>query len=528
MGTTSSATINVALDAAMVAPGTATTGKVYLSVNNEKVDAESLMLRIVGGEYTLIKHATGSGDERRVHNYYSSSIFLDYAFPLTVVQDGCFRKGQYEFPFSFTLPPGVLPTMGAATQSGQNSGHCSVKYSMEVKLHRRGWMTWDVKNSRELTVLGTPVQHIPKFGTYLPPSEYPLHFCCCYKVGNVRLGLSTETSLLAAGETFDVSYVVQNNSTSRIKALELEVVEVVTWRSRMFTATKSSQLFHKRLEQGDIQFDLSAINPNDSATVGGNGTISNPDILKELKEILDSRRHCCPVNLPPSARPTMDGSLIDVEHFLKVRIATPFGTSDPEILSRLTVHRYGIQAAPVIETDGSIYTPMAMSLPAGWNATVAQPVTVPTPPYAVATAYETEDVKGPSDFTPSAPDFNYNGTANLFQILTKTYDQPGEFKKWCEWCNENQADILTAPDYATLFKTLRKTFDQIAVAEQLAISSSGISCAHIASALSTCLAAVKTDVAKKLSTKCNDKQNKTTVKDKLSQFEWMCVEASYN
>jgi hypothetical protein len=523
---TTSATLNVVINSPSIIPGVPVQGRVYLMVNHDRVEAETLMLRITGGEYTCVRYVSGNGEHRNHHSAHSTSIFLDLAFPLASSQDGYFRRGQYEFPFTFTLPTGVLPSMGA-TIPGDHGGHCSVTYTVEVKLHRRGWFKWDIKHHQELWVLGTPVQHIPSYSTYLPPVEYPLTFWCCYKVGNVRLGLSTANSLLAAGQTFDINYVIQNNSTSRVKAMEVVLLEVVIFRAQGRTASASNILWENRLTEQEMQVDLSPVsNPNDSVSIGGSPVITNQQIIQQLKEILDSRRYRSPASVPSSARTTMDGNLIDVEHYLKIRIATPFGTSDPEIATKLSVHRYGIQSTPYAVTS-SIMPPMHQTpnqLPPNWHAQVAPPAQVPLPSYTQPQIFDSNEVPGPVDFTPMAPQLQYQGVPALFQVLSHTYDQPAEFQKWC---SQNNADVLTPQDMGMLFKVLRKTFDQIAVADQLVTARTEITCAHLAATLNCCLLVVKIDIVKKLSVRCSDKENKAMIKDQMSPFEWMCVEECF-
>jgi hypothetical protein len=522
MGNVSAATINLVIANQSIIPGIPVQGKVYLSVNHEKVDAESLMLRITGGEYTCIRQVTQQGEHAHVHSHKNTSAFLDLTFPLAVVQDGCFRKGQYEFPFTFTLPTGVLPSMGA-TLPGNDGGHCSVSYTVEVKLHRRGWFKWDVKHHQELWVLGTPVQHIPNFVTYLPPVEYPLNFFC-FKRGTVRLGLYTTTSLLAAGESFDVNYVIQNNSTSRIKAMEIFLYEVIIWRADGITRTLRNILFQKRLDSSEIQVDLSPVDPNQNS-IDGSVVITNQQVLAELKEILDSRRHRYPCVVPSSARTTMDGNLIDVEHWLTIRIATPFGTSDPEISTKLTIHRYGIQSAPYAVTSSIMpAAPTPTQLPANWNAVVAPPAQIPIPSYSQPNIYNSNEIPQPQDYSAPPPNLNYQGVQNLFQILTMTYDQPKDFEIWCQM---NNADVLTPQEFGILFKLLRKVFDQIAVANILVTARTELICGHIYEAMRNCLPAVKLDIIKKLAIRCIDKPNYSFIQDQLTPFEWMCVESSF-
>ena len=65
------------------------------------------------------------------------SIFLDVSVPLTISSDGYISRGQYEFPFSFVIPPGVESSMSCEIE-GKNGGFAGIIYSIEARIHRRG------------------------------------------------------------------------------------------------------------------------------------------------------------------------------------------------------------------------------------------------------------------------------------------------------------------------------------------------------------------------------------------------------
>jgi hypothetical protein len=550
MGGTASATIKVKLDdsSKVTFPGAQMKGRVYLMVHKERVEAESIMLRITGGEYTCIVLGgrRSDGDTTPLHYYVSTALFLDIAFPLTVVRNGFFLKGQYEFPFVFTLPTGILPTMIARSGPGSDA-RCEVRYEIETKLHRRGWMKWAVEGFREFIVLANPMNDIPSFSTYLPPVKYPLTFMC-FNVGNVCIGLSSENGLIAAGEGFDVNFVVENNSKKAIKAIQLEVFEIISWTATKRTVSKTNILFLKRFEQGDLEFALSK-NTNSS---GSNNDVKT---LAELNEILDSGRFRQHFTIPADAFPTVQGKLLRVQHFVKLTVFTSYGTSDIEILSKIIVHRCGLPTPsqqqfwsqnPHSARNPAIYPEFQpqqqfqpqpqqhqqkqhQQLPSDWHAVVAEATMVPTPQFAIAVVVVNDrESPGPCDYTVIPPPVNYQGIDNLFQVLSRTYDPPGQFIKWC-FQRKNKVESLTPEHFAKLFKILKNPFDQIKVVNLLVEAHSEITCAHIAAAISTCSPLLKVDVVKKLSVNCRDKQQyKAVVRSKLESYEWTRVENCFS
>lgn len=524
MGVQASAHLAINIDNPSIVPGTVVSGTVYLAVNKDRVDAESLILRIVGGEYTCVKYTTSNGKHHHHHQVHGTAIFLDLSYPLALTPGGYFVKGQYEFPFRFCLPQGVLPSMGAMLP-GEHGGHCSISYAVEAKLHRKGFFNWDVQHKKEFWVLGPPVAHLPNYPTYIPPIEVPLNFFGCCKRGNVRLGISTDKSVLAAGEQFEVHYVIQNNSTSRMKAMEIDIRENVIWRAQGQTRVLSTNLFHRRLEQNTIGLDISPANQNDTVDVGSL-VIQNHDILLHLKNILDSRQFKCPVQIGANARTTTDGNLIDVEHYLVVSIKTPFGTSDPEVTSKITVHRYGIQATPFAVPTGYMQTntQVPAQLPPNWHA-VAQPTAnLPVPSYAPPTVYDTPESPHNPDLVAPAPVVRqYKGVQNLFQVMQSSYTPVTEFQKWCE---QNPADELSPQDLQIVYQIVKRVIEQLSITEHVLQFRSFITCTHVAAILQVAQDQIKTEIVNKLAKKIVDKENVGMIRDRMTPFQFMCVEQS--
>lgn len=84
-------------------------------------------------EKVQVRFTTGNGRTWA----FDQSIFLDVNVPLTISSNGYFPRGQYEFPFSFVIPPGVESSMRCDIE-GNDGGFAEIKYCIEARIHRRG------------------------------------------------------------------------------------------------------------------------------------------------------------------------------------------------------------------------------------------------------------------------------------------------------------------------------------------------------------------------------------------------------
>ena len=101
----------------------------------------------VGKEHSHVHwtttHTSGSGKNRRTttrhHHAYRDRTLVAIDVPLGTFPEGVVRPGNYEFPFSATLPAG-LPSVMAASGGG---GDCRVTYTLKARLHKPSWYKWD-------------------------------------------------------------------------------------------------------------------------------------------------------------------------------------------------------------------------------------------------------------------------------------------------------------------------------------------------------------------------------------------------
>jgi hypothetical protein len=577
------ATIAIVIDQNIIVPGSEITGKVYLDVKQERIDGESLVIRLVGSEHTCAKWTTTTQRNNKSHTVRHSShshcVFLDLPFSLSTMSQGYFSRGQYEFPFSFILPFGINPCM-EATLPGEHGGFCNITYRMEARLHRKGWFKWDVSNTAYFWVTGQSELSIPQCPAYIPPQQQDVRFCYFLNRGNITFGLHTPNSFLKPGEPFDISYIVQNNSHATVKAIELAVLETVIWHSGGRQRSLVVPLFTRRLERETLQLDLTPLkvkerlareeNQQSASSVTtparkvermGNFIVDH-NMLQELKSILDKKSYFVSGNINPNARISLTGTLIQVNHLLQMKIVTTFGTNNPLVSFPITIHRHGMMipsynnALPAIETsqvspvtvrevgivnyeeneDGYDHSDRNISpsaavvavpkeLPSDWSPVIAHPVVIPAAVYATPVLSEGSEQIPQNFYTPSAPVMNYDGFSSLQSVLKHTFYPVGEFQTWLTY---NSADSLTAEQLQVLFSMIPNVIDQLTVLELLVTSRSFFNMNHIISVLQSCSSMIKTEIVQKMSGKCVDKNRKDLLKNYLTAFEYICIEHCFN
>jgi hypothetical protein len=223
-GNSNAATISISIDSddGLVIPGKEISGKVYVRVLKETVGAQSLTLKVVGEETTLIDSS------RDLYNQSSDTeVFFvkNMEFALTEAETG----ETCVIPFTFNLPYGLPPSM--KFKSSQNKRDlCSVNYRVEVKM-----IKYQKKLLSSPTPLVTAKNSFPFYVPYQPVMT----------ASNLLPAYIPEISLNCDDKLFNLG----SCSTASIHQAELRVVETVSWNadghSTNFTKTLSSKTVSK-------------------------------------------------------------------------------------------------------------------------------------------------------------------------------------------------------------------------------------------------------------------------------------------
>lgn len=94
------------------------------------------------------------------------------------------------------------------------------------------------------------------------------------------VGAALSDTTLGVGESAVLNYAVKNESTARIKAIEVMVIEQTRWRARGHSAARRNTLFQKRM---DIDADQASSDDNDASTPIGLALEAKKKVQHESK-----------------------------------------------------------------------------------------------------------------------------------------------------------------------------------------------------------------------------------------------------
>jgi hypothetical protein len=227
-------------------------GTLYLNIDKDSISADNLNLKFYGLESTSIEYEVNVGEDTSTRHEKKD-------YQLICIDCVLFRfngqatRGRYAYPFSFNLPVG-LP----GSQGSRIIGNCFfIEYFLEAKLHRNGMMVWDCKKTLDI-VIKDPPYYSTKIPSALEPISKPVYFCGCFKTGTMTLIANIDSTNVFTDEIFQIDYIVQNNSSSKVLFIEIDVREIHHFRADIRSYNKTSTVHKQRIRgtTGPSSFDI--------------------------------------------------------------------------------------------------------------------------------------------------------------------------------------------------------------------------------------------------------------------------------
>ena len=304
--------IQVLLGKAIATPGSTITGRVQVIVSKDFDACTSLALRYTGTEHigvkfvsTDVSNANGIVSRRSTqHNDSDKHCFAECGVELAHFPSKTLPLGTHEFPFTFTLPKDILPTVHCVLPGEDDGGEAEVKHLIEAALHPSQWLLFDRSDRAALTVQLPPAS-LPVAQTQTASSSHPIHYMWLSSRGHVATSL-TCPKYIRGGDIFAVECSVSNRTDVPAQRIEIDLVESVTWslntRDRKCERVLASHVITdaQLLQHQPQQLDMTTMK-NSSNKTSANLSVSS------------------------QVRPTMKGSLITISHTLNLRVVLPFG-----------------------------------------------------------------------------------------------------------------------------------------------------------------------------------------------------------
>ena len=347
MGSTASLAIEIENNGSISAGGKIR-GKVLLDVRTV-TSADFLMFRFYGLEKVNVLWADRNSGQRiaRAEAVIFSSEIALYSFA-----GGSVEKGRFEFPFEVTIPEG-LPGSQSYKQS---KTLCNIEYFCAAKLHRPGMFKWDVQNFREVLMNDEPYEAfpVPLFIGPTSPKVYFMGFPC---QGTITIGGSVSTSNACGGDTLRVNYAIQNNSTSKVKAFEIQLICCIALTAENEFYFDKVVIFKERI----LHPMLTGIEPLKKKKEGGID-------MTALRDRINEGEFGVNIPIPEDVLYTSIGKYSSITYELVFKVQTSYGTSNEKIKVPIVMHRRRANFAKQVPAVGQSF-----KKPEGWSA-----VTIPT------------------------------------------------------------------------------------------------------------------------------------------------------
>ena len=219
-------TVYIQLDQGSYSPGQQVNGTVFLNVTQNYPGAFHLTLTISGMEDTKLIEAKSSSSSDSSDSSDSSYIvhretntFFNHSFPIFEFNTLSVSAGQYNFPFSFLLQPGIPSTFNYEFYKNGNC-HAKVKYVVIAKLGPVSGM----KDLSSITCVQDFVVNQEKIlssGTTKKQLTQDINSYCCLNKGKCTIVSYFEKSDYVPGEKANMITEI-DNSECKVDVLEIK------------------------------------------------------------------------------------------------------------------------------------------------------------------------------------------------------------------------------------------------------------------------------------------------------------------
>ena len=347
------ASLSVKFDNEINTPGEKLSGKVYLEIFKDSISADDLGVRFHGEERTKITRV----EDKKTKHYYDDYTFIDIGSTLYKFRNGVVTKGKYEFAFALTIP------LGLPGRSGNLSGsdYFAIRYFFSVKLERHGILTFDVKNHHEILLCDSPFDYM-KTPTFHRPESFPVTSCFCFSAGSMTLGVNTDTCDILVGDKLVINYVIHNESTQKIKALEVTLLQDISFTADGRSEHQQSTLCNVRLDASELSDGIERVAKECLSSASESISTLSMELISKKNEIV--------FKIPNSIRPTYNGKLGDVNYSLVAKVCTPFLVEDPQFIIPLRAH-CNPNVSKNLLNGVSADEEYAVEIPSDWNPSIS-------------------------------------------------------------------------------------------------------------------------------------------------------------
>ncbi|KAL0881177.1 hypothetical protein ABMA27_002289 [Loxostege sticticalis] len=274
-------------------PGSTVSGIIKYAVDEETV-FNKITLSLKGNGLLILSDERRRRRDNRIHTYRNSEKYVDIENVLHHSDKSVpVPIGAYEFPFNFTLPQCIPPSLKYYTRNVSYVIRCNIKYYISIKFERPGLFKFAKKMKKEITVVSGIKPRLPMEPT-IYGEQKKLFQLFTRKPSIVNIKANIESCVIAPGRTVQLNYEVFNQTNLNLKGVETKLVEIYTFTTRGQRKIKMSQ------DVKDTDSKTGAITSGDS---------SNMDLS---------------INLPSDIGSLEYSNLVSRDYFVHITAEIPF------------------------------------------------------------------------------------------------------------------------------------------------------------------------------------------------------------
>ena len=435
-------------------------GKVLLHVRIATT-ANFLSLRFHGHEVAEFRNR--DNPHYKVAEIFTSEVVL-HSFT-----EGSIAVGHYEYPFEVAIPSGLPGSQDFA--EGYNYG--GIEYICKVKLHRPGYFVTTVKTYCDILLLDEPYETFP-VPLFLGPVTTKMFTMGTKFDGTITFAGRVDTSNACGHDVLQVNYAIHNESTTRVKALNIDLTCHFT-----VTAGHIEQKFKQLI--CDQRIDAAGVAGVKAKQTTGDGEVDCNSLLIQLTDTESG------ILIPVVGYPrcSYSGAITSTKFELSMTIITTCGSNNPTIRVPIIIH--------------------------GWNKASQVDVSPPKPIEWTASMVPTSKVISYEPTVALAAD--YDTVGGLIKMMkSNRWQEVNALKDWLSH-SLNNINLLTPDEMFKLFNCIKgdpsiySFCRALGEAMNTPNSTNKCTCGHISEAARGVRPPMKIIVCNLFSSYCTDRQN---------------------
>jgi len=296
-----------------IVAGQSLKGKVVLNVQRGGLPAGDLNLRLIGTEYTIIPTRKGTKREER-------TIARAFTKLRGFAGGRKIATGLYSLPFEFVLPSS-LPSSTTFPKLGSKNFQGKIQYYLGCEMgelcHRQEFF----------------VQSAPMGNSIVPciaePTTHELKRARVLKKGFLSVAASVDNTHVGRGQKLKVSIASRNGSSCDIDRVSVKLVELIEYRAQGEESTIKNDL----VEIKDVNLPgviKCRAKDNEKTSKKKLKDQSMITMYQEILRDLEGGQNTFQIGpVPRSARDSYDGTLVNIQHYLKITFHTGVSVENP-------------------------------------------------------------------------------------------------------------------------------------------------------------------------------------------------------